>query len=210
MSNILIQAETRDTKGTANSRRLRRLENKIPAIIYGKKLQPQNIQVEHKDIIKACENEAFFSQIIDLKVGEKRQQVILKDMQRHPYKPKVLHMDFLRIDKNDEIIVQMPLHFINTDICHGVKQEGGTLIHALNSIEIACLPKDLPEYIEVDVANLKLNETRHIHEIVLPEGVRIPLLAQEGDHDLAIAKVMKIEEQTDVDVDVDSQTTEES
>lgn len=185
-----LNAEAREVVGKGSSRRLRRLEDKVPAIIYGgKKKNPQNITLMHKDLIKATENEAFFSHILTLKVDGKGEQVIVKDMQRHPAKAQIMHVDFQRVSKDVAIHVNVPLHFINEDTSIGVKQQGGVISHSQTEVEISCLPGDLPEYIEVDMENVELDQIVHLSDIQLPKGVEIIALTHGDDHDSPIAAI---------------------
>ena len=167
-----LNAETRNDLGKGASRRLRRLENKVLGIVYGGgKKKPTPITVAMNEIVKLAESEAFFTSLVDLSIDGKAEQVVVKDMQRHPAKDTIMHVDFLRVSAKTKITMQVPLHFINEDSCFGVKMEGGVIAHALNDIEITCLPKDLPEYIEVDMAELKVGENLHISDLTLPKGV---------------------------------------
>ncbi|UTA47469.1 50S ribosomal protein L25/general stress protein Ctc [Simiduia sp. 21SJ11W-1] len=186
-----LNAEKRDVEGKGASRRLRRLAEKVPAIIYGGKSKPQNIQIDHKDLVHHLENEAFYSHIISLVVDGKAEDVILKDLQRHPAKPVVLHADFQRVVRGQKMHVRVPLHFINEATAKGVKQGGGIVSHLLTDLEINVLPKDLPEFIEVDVADLGVGESLHISDIKLPKGVESLALAQGGDHDLPVVSIIK-------------------
>ena len=188
---FVLNAETREDEGKGASRRLRRLENKVPAIIYGGKKKPANIKLLHKDLIKQLENEAFYSHIITINVDGKEESVILKDLQRHPAKLAVLHADFFRISKTKKFQTNSPLHFINEDTCHGVKVEGGVISHTMTSIEVSCLPADLPEFIEVDMAAVELGQTLHISDVKLPKGVTSVALSHGEDHDLPVVSVNK-------------------
>lgn len=183
-----LNAEARETTGKGSSRRLRRLEGKIPAIVYGGKgKEPKNITILHKELSKATENEAFFSHIIQLKIGNNEEQVIIKDLQRHPAKPQFLHADFLRVDKDVAITVHVPLHFLNEEASKGVKLQGGVVSHTLVEVEVSCLPADLPEYIEVDMTDIELEQILHLSDLKLPKGVQLVSLAH--DHDLPVAAI---------------------
>lgn len=186
--NLEINAELRTEVGKGASRRLRHAE-KIPAIVYGADKDPQILVLEHKDVIKALENEAFFSQIIDLKITGKPQQVVLKDMQRHVFKPKIMHMDFLRIKAGEAITMLIPLHFIGEDVAPGVKLGGGVVSHALSEVEVKCLPKDLPQFIELDVSNMELNDTLHLSDLKMPKDVELTVLAQGEEYDQPVVTV---------------------
>jgi large subunit ribosomal protein L25 len=187
---FVLNAEKRDVTGKGSSRRLRRLNGIIPAIVYGgKKKKPLNISIAHKDIHRATQNESFFSHIITLKVGDASEQVILRDVQRHPAKPIILHADFLRISRDVAITVTVPIHFINEDICVGVKLQGGIIAHTETDVEVECLPADLPEYIEVDMAKMELDQTLHLSDLEVPKGVEIVALSYGEDHDLPVVTV---------------------
>ena len=187
-----LHAKGREDSGKGASRRLRRLAGEIPAIVYGGKKDPQSLSLIHKDVLKALENEAYYSHIISLDVDGKSQDVVLKDVQRHPAKTAILHLDFLRINKTTALTIRVPLHFINEDNCVGVKKEGGIISHTMSELEVQCLPKDLPEFIEVDVSELALGSTLHISDIKLPKGVESVALSHGSEHDLPVAAVNKV------------------
>lgn len=184
-----INAEVRAGRGKADSRRLRRQGDQVPAVIYGAGKKPQALTIAHKDLHKACENEAFFSHIITIKAEGKPQEAILKALQRHPSKDRILHADFLRVKMDQAITVEVPLHFLNEDTCVGVKQGGGVVSHTMTVLEVSCLPKHLPEFIEVDVKALQIGDAIHISEIELPEGLTVPGLQQGPDHDHVVVTV---------------------
>ncbi len=190
-TDFTLHAKGREVSGKGASRRLRRLAGEIPAIVYGGKKDPQSLTLIHKDVLKALENEAYYSHIISLDVDGKSQDVVLKDVQRHPAKTTILHLDFLRINKTTALTIRVPLHFINEDNCVGVKKEGGIISHTMSELEVQCLPKDLPEFIEVDVSELALGSTLHISDITLPKGVESVALSHGSDHDLPVAAVNK-------------------
>lgn len=197
MSNIL-NAEIRKDVGKGASRRLRR-EGKVPAIIYGTDKAPQMLTLSHNQLSKAISNEEFFSQIITIDTDVEKEQVVLKDLQRHVYKSQILHVDFLRIKADEKLDMYIPLHFIGEASAPGLKQ-GGIFSRTVSEVEIRCLPADLPKYIAVDVSNLGLNETIHLSDLVLPTGVEILALAQGPEHDqpvitLHLAKMEEIVEQ---------------
>ncbi|WP_196140614.1 50S ribosomal protein L25/general stress protein Ctc [Aliikangiella sp. G2MR2-5] len=185
-----LNVELREDMGKGASRRLRRLEDKIPGIIYGGGKKPQPISINHPEIIKHLEEEAFYSHILTLKVGSKSEKVILKDLQRHPFKPKVTHADFMRVKATEKLHTSVPLHFLNEDGCPG-KKAGGIISHAITSVEVACLPKDLPEFLEVDLGALELDQVVHLSDIQLPKGVEIVELTHGEDHDQAIVTIHK-------------------
>ena len=186
-------AEIREDQGKGASRRLRR-EGKVPAIIYGAGRPPRNLAFDHNKVVKELENEVFYSSILNIKVGEKSQAAVVKDVQRHPAKRQILHMDFQRIVEDEKIRMNVPIHFIGEDVAKGVKQEGGSISHLMTDVEVSCLPKDLPEYFEVDVAELGLNEMLHISDIKLPDGVEIPALAQGAEQNKPIVSIQFIKE----------------
>ena len=182
-----LEANRRDDVGKGASRRLRRLDKKIPAIVYGGGEDPVQITLDHDDLQHHLENEAFFSHIISLKIDGKAENVLLKDLQRHPAKNLLMHADFLRVAANQAIVVNVPLHFLNEETCVGVKMQGGRISHSVNEIEIRCMPDKLPEFIEVDMLEVEVGQVVHLSELKLPEGVESVQLAH--DHDISIANV---------------------
>ncbi|WP_026180182.1 50S ribosomal protein L25/general stress protein Ctc [Hahella ganghwensis] len=186
-----LVAEKRDVEGKGASRRLRRLDGKVPAIIYGGKAEPTAISVMHKDLVHALENEAFYSHILTLKVEGGDESVILKDLQRHPYKPLIMHADFQRVSKDQKLHVQVPLHFLNEDTCVGVRQGGGVISHQLSEVEVVCLPANLPEFLEVDMAEVGNDQIVHLSDLKLPKGVELAELSKGADHDLPVVSVHK-------------------
>ena len=186
--NLTINAEARSDMGKGASRRLRH-EGLVPGIIYGADKEPEMITVKHNELAHALEDEAFYSSILTVAVGGDTQQVVLKDLQRHPAKPFIMHLDLLRISQKTAIKMQVPLHFINEETAPGVKG-GGTSSHNMTEVEISCLPADLPEYIEVDCGGLEIGDSIHLSEIALPKGVEIPALALGEDHDSAVVTIL--------------------
>jgi large subunit ribosomal protein L25 len=184
-------AEIREDQGKGASRRLRR-NGKVPAIIYGAGRPPRQLAFDHNRVIQQLENESFYSSILNIKVGEKSQAAIVKDIQRHPARRVILHMDFQRIVEDEMIKMNVPIHYLNGESAIGVKQDGGSVMQLVNDVEISCLPKDLPEYFEVDIEQLGLNEMLHLSDIKLPEGVEIPELAQGPEQDRAIVSIQHI------------------
>ena len=182
MSDITLNASARQDAGKGASRRLRRLNDEIPAIIYGLNKDPELISIPHKDIYHATADEAFFASVLSLSVDGNSQQVILKDLQRHPAKDRIMHADFLRIDANTAITVNVPLHFINEDACPGVKEENGAAVAGMTELEISCLPADLPENIEIDLTGMKIGDSVTVGDLKLPEGVTIPQLELSEDY----------------------------
>lgn len=196
MSDFILLAELRDDQGKGASRRLRRA-GKIPAILYGGNRESRSITLDHQVLLHQMENEAFFSSILTVKVGDETQDAILKDIQRHPAKRQVLHLDLQRVLADQEIRVTIPLHFVNEDICIGIKEGGGVVAHIISEVEITCLPGNLPEYIDVDVASLDLDQIIHLSEVEIPEGVSLTANLEDYDQPVAschIAKEIVIEE----------------
>ena len=183
-----LKAEKRHDIGKGASRRLRREQEKLPAIIYGADKAPQSIMLGQNELFHALENEAFYSHILTLHVDGSKEQVVLKALQRHPTKPKILHADFMRVNAKEKLRMQVPLHFIGGDVAPGVKQRGGIVSHSINDIEITCLPNALPEFIEVDLSAMELDQTLHLSDIQLPKGVEFvtaPEAGSESDHPVA-------------------------
>ena len=185
-------AEIREDQGKGASRRLRH-EGKVPAIIYGAGRPPRAIVFDHNRVIQQLDNESFYSSVLNIKVGEKSQAAILKDVQRHPAKPVVMHMDFQRIVEDEEIKMLIPIHFLGEDVAPGVKEDGGKVTHLMTEVEVTCLPRHLPEYLDLDVSALGLDEMLKLSDIPLPEGVSIPALAQgeEADRDVVSIQIIK-------------------
>ncbi len=208
-TDFTLHAKGREDTGKGASRRLRRLAAEIPAIVYGGKKDPAQIRLNHKDVVKALENEAFYSHIIALDVEGSSEDVILKDVQRHPVKPVILHMDFLRVNKTTQLQTKAPIHFINEDICAGVKVGGGIIAHTMTELDITCLPQDLPEYIEVDMAAVEVGQTLHISDLVLPKGVESVALSHGTDHDLPVVTVNKSKAASADDEDTETASSED-
>ncbi|NQX89705.1 MAG: 50S ribosomal protein L25/general stress protein Ctc [Halioglobus sp.] len=185
-----LNAEVRNDMGKGASRRLRRAAGLVPAIIYGGDRTPQPISLNRKDLEKALEDEAFYTHVLTVIVGKEKEKTILKDLQRHPAKNRVMHADFLRIDDNVALKVHVPIHFLNEDTCVGVKMEGGMIQHQTTDIEVQCLPAKIPAYIEVDMVEVAVGQIVHLSDITLPEGVTSVALALGEDHDLAVASVL--------------------
>jgi large subunit ribosomal protein L25 len=185
-----LNAEVRTDLGKGASRRLRRFDGMVPAIIYGGDKAPQPLSLIRKDLEKALENEAFYSHVLIVNVGKDKENAILKDLQRHPAKHRVTHVDFMRIDDNVAIRVHVPIHFLNETTCHGVKTQGGMIQHQATDIEVQCLPANIPSFIEVDMLNVQTGQIIHLSEVTLPAGVIAVALALGEDHDLAIASVI--------------------
>jgi large subunit ribosomal protein L25 len=165
-------AQARTLQGTGASRRLRRAGT-VPGIVYGGEAAPQAIEVVHNDLLLKLKKEAFHSSIVNLVVDGKKEQVLLRDYQMHAYKPLVLHIDFQRVDATHELHVKVPLHFVNEEIAPGVKLNGGLVNHVTTEVDIQCLAKDLPEFIEVDLSALNVGDSIHINQLKLPNGVKL-------------------------------------
>ena len=185
-----IDAEIREDMGKGASRRLRRLADQVPAILYGGDKAPTPLTLIRKDLEYALENEAFYSHILTIKVGKSKQKAILKDLQRHPARDSVMHADFMRVSDDVSIKVHVPIHYLNEENCYGVKTEAGMIQHSATDIEVQCLPGDMPEYVEVDMLEIKIGDIIHISDIKLPEGVESVALSHGEDYDLAIASVL--------------------
>ncbi|WMN59439.1 50S ribosomal protein L25/general stress protein Ctc [Pseudoalteromonas xiamenensis] len=184
MSNELytLNAEVRAELGTGASRRLRNAE-KVPAILYGAEKEALALTLDHNKVIKAQEDEGFYSHILTLNIGGESVEAILKDIQRHPYKPKVTHLDFQRVDPSHKIHTKVPVHFLNEE---KATKGGNTVAHHVTEIEIVCLPKNLPEFVEVDLAGIEVGQTIHLTDVKLPAGVVSVELAKGADHDQAV------------------------
>ncbi len=196
MSDHTIKAIGRNVEGKGASRRLRRAAS-IPAIVYGGKSEPMPIQLDHEKIWLASQNEWFYSSILSLDIDGKSESVLLRDMQRHPFKQLILHLDFLRVDANQTLRASVPLHLINAETSPAGKISGVVIMHELTQVEVSCLPKDLPEFIEVDLAALEVGGIVHLSEVKLPKGVEIPALKLGKEHDVAVvvAKHGRVEEE---------------
>ncbi len=186
--NFEIEAQVRHDAGKGASRRLRR-EGKLPAILYGGGKPPQNLMLAHNPVMHKLEHEAFYSHILNVKVDGKVVRAVLKDLQRHPYKAIILHMDLQRVSEDEKLRMRVPLHFIGEDTAPGVKVGGGIVSHLVTEVEVSCLPKHLPEYLEVDVSNLNVNETLHLSDIRLSEGVELIELSHGAEHDQPVVSI---------------------
>ena len=213
---IVLRAEFREQLGKAASRRLRRLSDKVPGILYGGGGDPVHLSVTHRDLSKAMQEESFFSQILELSVGDKTQACVLRDLQRHPATDKVQHIDFLRIQEDMPVQMHVPLHYINEDRCVGVKLGGGRIAHNLIEVEVSCLPRDLPEFVAVDVADLEVGSSIHLSDLELPDGVSIVALGLGEDHDIPVASVAarrggaldELDEDAEIDAEEDAEDEE--
>ncbi len=184
-----VKALPRTQTGKGASRRLRQTQP-VPGILYGggDGKQPLPFSVSHSELEHQLSHESFYSRILDFEFGGRKEQVVLKDLQRHPSKPVILHLDLLRVSDTATIRMQVPLHFIGEDVAPGV-QEGGSVSHHLNELEITCLPKDLPEYIEVDISQMGMNESQHLFALTLPDGVDLPARSLGADYDVPVVTI---------------------
>ena len=190
MSDIIeLTAELRTTVGKGASRRLRRLEGKVPAIIYGGEGEAVMLSLSSNELSKAMQVEAFYSQVLNVSIDGKAEQAVVRDLQRNPADERVQHVDFQRVRANVAITISVPLHFINEESCVGVKMQGGTLTRTLTEVEVSCLPANLPEYIEVDMAEVESETSVHLSDLNIGEGVTIIALTLGEDRDIPVASV---------------------
>ncbi|MGA8259113.1 MAG: 50S ribosomal protein L25/general stress protein Ctc [Arenicellales bacterium] len=202
-----INAEPRTESGKSASRRYRRT-GKIPAVVYGAGKDNLPLLLDHHEIFHQLETEGFHSAIIKIKVGRKVEQAILRDVQMHPAKPNVLHVDFQRISATEKLHIAVPIHFVGGEDCPGVRTESGIMSHNLNEVDVSCLPADLPEYLEVDVSGLHLHEAVHLSDLKLPEGVEITALQHEGE-DQIVATVYAPQLEVEEEVEAEAEGLEE-
>ena len=187
--NIALTAELRSDVGKGASRRLRRQGEQVPAIIYGANKDPQNLTLSVKELAKAMQQEAFYSQILDVTVDGAVQAAVVRDLQRNPANGRVQHIDFQRIRADQEMYVNVPLHFINEESCVGVRIGGGSIAHNLTEVEISCLPANLPEFLEVDMEEIDVGTSVHLSDLPLPDGVTVVALTYGEDRDIPVASV---------------------
>ena len=211
---INVAASSRDVFGKGASRRLRR-ENLVPAVVYGDSKEPESVQLKHNEVIKHLENDRFYSQLLQLSVdGGEPVRAILKDVQRHPYRQQILHMDFLRVTAGAELQVSVPLDFQGEDDNDAVKNHGGVLARTENEVLVACRPRDIPENIAVDLSGLGIGDSVKLSELSLPEGVRLVNLDPEDpmtDRQVAAVNAPRVEEPVEGEVGddvVDTEATE--
>jgi large subunit ribosomal protein L25 len=184
---FVFEAESRSTTGKGDARRLRRA-GKVPAVLYGGGKDPVGLALDQNKVLKSLENEAVYSHILTVNINGREERAILKALQRHPSKPMVMHMDFQRISAADKIRVHVPLHFVNQETSVGVKK-GGVVTHNMVDVEVVCLPDRLPEYLEVDMAQVDVGQSVHLSELKVPEGVEIVALLHGPEHDLPVAVI---------------------
>ena len=185
-----LDAVLRTDEGKGASRRLRRTGN-IPAVVYGGEGEAVSISLKENQLVRHLQDEQFYSSIIDLKLESGAEKVLLRDLQRHPARPVVLHADLLRVNNKEKVKITVQLHYLNEDSAVGVKMDGGRVTKSMMDVEISCLVKDIPEFIEVDLIELKMGESLHLSDLNLPEGVESVQLALGEGHDLAIATIGK-------------------
>lgn len=199
-----VNAQPRQDAGKGASRRLRRLDNKVPAVIYGGNKPSQAIQFLQKHVQKTLESESIYSSVFDVLVDGKKESVILKDIQRHPYKTIILHMDLQRVSSKDVLVKIVPLHFMNEEEAPGVK-EGGVVNHTMTQVEVRCEVRHLPEFIEIDLAGFEMDQVLHLSEVKLPKGVELSIDPTTGDHDHPVVSVHEprvvIEEEPEVEAE---------
>ena len=201
-------AEMRDDQGKGASRRLRR-QGKVPAVIYGAGRDPRNLMFDHNKVLRQLEDPSFYSSILNIKVGEKSRAAIVKDIQRHPSKKQIIHIDLQRIVEDEQIKMQIPIHYLGEEDAVGVKIGGGTVTKIMTELEISCLPKDLPEFLEVDISELELDQMLNVSDISLPKGVEISDIVKEQDQ--AIVSIQEIKEIIEEEIeDEDSESDGES
>ena len=208
--NIDLIAELRDDSGTSSSRRSRR-SGMVPAIIYGGGKESIKLNIGHDQLLYKLSVPAFVTSILNIKVQDKEEPVFIKDIQIHPSKKQIIHLDFQRVIADQAIRLTVPIHFIGEDLSDGVQLEGGTITPLLNEIEVSCLPKDLPEYLEVSVEGLKLDELLFLSDIALPEGVEIPQLTQEepNNEPIVAIRILIIQEEEPEEVIEEGEEGEE-
>jgi len=186
-----VVAFERSVQGTGASRRLRN-SGKTPGIVYGSKEQAAVIELDHNALFHALRKEAFHSSILDLEIGGKTQQVLLRDYQMHPFKPLVLHIDFQRVSATEKVHMRVPLHFTNAEISAAVKLQGAAISHIITELEISCLPADLPGFIEVDLSKIEVGHSIHAKDIALPKGVALVLHLEQENPVLANARIPSV------------------
>jgi len=188
MQQFEVQAESRSQQGKGASRRLRR-DGKVPGILYGVGKEALPIMVSHEELKHQLDKEAFFSHILTLHLDGGSERVVLKDLQRHPFRPLIVHVDFQRIAEDRELSMRVPIHFLNEDRCVGVRTGGGVINHITTEVEVSCLPRDLPEFIAVDLAEINVGVTLHVSDLQLPPGVTLNVLKHGGDATLPVVSV---------------------
>ena len=191
MSEFTLNASIRGDLGKGASRRLRRADLHVPAIVYGGEQAPQPISIEKAAFYKAADQEVFFSSVITLVIDGKKQQVVVRDLQRHPFKPLITHADFLRVAADEVFTTRIPLHIVGEEKSIGIKDQDGELHQLTNEVEVSCLPKDLPDFLEIDISTFEVGTIKHLSDLELPQGVSIPSLALGEDHDSPVLSIVK-------------------
>ena len=191
MSNYILNAEARTDSGKGASRRLRRLEGLVPGIVYGGKKNPASITLKHNELIRLLEEEAFYASVLTVSIAGKEELVVLKDLQRHPARDEIVHLDLLRVSKTKKFKKVVPLHFINVSEAPAVKTLGGQVTHNVTEIEVSCLPANLPLFLEVDMMDVEMGQVVHISDIKMPKGVESVELSHGEAHDQAVATISK-------------------
>ena len=210
METFVLQAEQRNVVGKAENKRLRK-QGYFPAVIYGGTGEAVNIQINQNTMLRNLEKSGFYSNILDLSLDGKSQKVYLKDLNRHPSKKLILHADFQRVEETVELNIRVPLFLINEELCEGVKQDGGTVSRLMTEVEVTCLPKDLPQAIEVDIENLKIGEAIHFSDLSLPDGVKLTALLRGGDKSTSVVQVLSpkgLEADEDDSLEIEDATEE--
>ncbi|WFE72519.1 50S ribosomal protein L25/general stress protein Ctc [Halomonas sp. M1] len=210
MSDFILKASVRNDLGKGASRRLRRANQLVPAVVYGGEKGAQSISVEKTAFYKAIEDESFFSSVIKLVIDGTEEQVVVRDLQRHPFKPLLTHADFMRVDATHAITINVPLHVVNEEKCVGIKDQGGELHVLANEVAISCLPKDLPDFLEVDISKVELGTTLHLSDLTLPAGVTSVDLSHGEEHDNAILNITKVKVRGGDDEESEGEGEEES
>ena len=180
-------AESRSESGKSGAKAIRR-GGKVPAVIYGRNSDSVMLTLDHNDVVKHLQHEAVYSHVLDVTVDGKAEKAILKNVQRHPSKPQIMHMDFLRVSETEKIRVHVPVHCVGEDVSVGVKK-GGVVTHNLVDIEVSCLPSALPEYLEADITNVDVGESVHLSDVIIPAGVEVIALMHGEVHDLPVASI---------------------
>ena len=200
MARFELNAEPRSAKGTGASRRLRHA-GKIPAVMYGAGKEPAMLVLDHDSLYHQVQNESFYTSILTVNVGGQKEQAVLRDIQMHPFRPRIQHMDLQRISATEKLHMHVPLHFINQDIAPGVKLQGGVVAHLMTEVDVTCLPHQLPEYLTVDLSSLNLGQSVHLKDLALPEGVTITSLIH-GGADLAVATITVVRATVEAETEV--------
>jgi len=191
-----VPATARSDMGKGASRRLRRA-NKVPAIVYGANKDAESITIEHNLLLRFLEEESFYTQILDLDIDGKKENVILRDLQRHPFKPRILHVDLQRISSTEKVSMHIPLHFVGAEVSPAVKLGGGLISHLITEVEVRCLPKDLPEFIELDLSAIELNQTIHLSDLKLSPGIEVVAILHGEDKPVVSAYLPRVAAEED-------------